>query len=244
MIYQQQQPHPALTPYIDAFWITAGDSKAQERVKIMPDGCIDIIINLGEDCKTDNGATTVSHGKTYLVGTMSRYKIADIHPGTRMLGIRFKPAAFSAFYPSVPLHEVANITVEIPGSFLPDPGKIITDPGTHLSRFFLDKFVPPRHNLLQVIADVKKHKGLISVTDLTKRHFITTRQLERAFRQHVGISPKEFINFIRYQFVLPAIRNKPSEKSLADIAFDYGYYDHAHLANEVKRYTGTVPSQL
>lgn len=244
MIYQQRHPPPALAPYIDAFWISAGDSSKTERVKILPDGCVDIIMNLGEDSKTDNGATSIRHGKTYLVGTMSQYIVADIHPGTRLLGIRFKPAAFSAFYPSISLHEIVNQTVEIPGSFLPDPGKIMTDPCGHLSKFFLDKLEQPRHQLLHIIADIKQHKGLISVAELTKRHCITARQLERAFKQHVGITPKEFINFVRYQFVLPAIKHKPSDKTLADIAFDHGYYDHAHLANEVKRYTGTAPSQL
>lgn len=244
MSYQQYQPHPALAPYIDAFWITTGNGKKNETVKILPDGCVDLIINLGEDYQTDNGAITINHGKTYLVGTMSHYKLVNIHPETTLLGIRFKPAAFSAFYRFTSMHEITDLTVDFEEKFSHDLHKLIADPVQYLTKFLFNKLKQPKHNLLPVIADIEMYKGQISVTQLAKRHFITTRQLERVFKQHVGISPKEFTNFIRYQSVLPIIRNKPAERSLADIAIEHGYYDHAHLANEIKRYTGIAPSQL
>lgn len=244
MAYQQFQPHPALAAYIDAFWITTGNSRKSETVKILPDGCVDLIINLGEDCQTDNGTRTINHGSTYLVGTMSHYKLVRIYPETTLLGIRFKPAAFSAFYQFTSMHEVTDLTVDFEENFSHDLHKLIEDPAQYLTKFLSNKLTQPRHNLLPVIADIEMYQGQISVTELAKRHFTTTRQLERTFRQHVGISPKEFTNFIRYQSVLPAIRNKPAERSLADIAVEHGYYDHAHLANEIKRYTGVPPSQL
>jgi AraC-like DNA-binding protein len=34
------------------------------------------------------------------------------------------------------------------------------------------------------------------------------------------------------------------EESLLRIAFELGYYDHAHLTNEFKRYAGIRPSEL
>jgi AraC-like DNA-binding protein len=244
MIYKQHQPHPALAAYIDAFWTTTANKGNTEEVKILPDGCVDLIINLGEDCKTDNGISTINHGKTYLVGTMSKYKTVTIHPETALLGIRFKPAAFSAFYQFTSLHQVTNLTVDFEAKLSPDPRKLIADPTRYLTKFFHDKFTPLKHPLLPVITDIEMHKGQISVSELAKRHFIIPRQLERAFRQHVGLSPKEFINFVRYQFVRRAIRNRPVERSLADIAFAHGYYDHAHLSHEIKRYTGVAPSQL
>lgn len=244
MDYKQHQPHPALAPYIDAFWTTKGSGGQNKTAKILPDGCVDLIINLGEDCKTDNGGNTLEHGKTYLVGTMSHYKIVEVHPETTLLGIRFKTAAFSAFYQFTSMHQVTDLTVEFDEGFSNDLHKLTAAPTQYLTRFLANKLTETRHNLLPVIADIKILKGQISVSALAKRHFITTRQLERSFRHHVGVSPKEFINFIRYQCVLPVIRNKPAGRSLADIAFEHGYYDHAHLANEIKRYTGTAPSQL
>jgi AraC-like DNA-binding protein len=40
------------------------------------------------------------------------------------------------------------------------------------------------------------------------------------------------------------IRRTSSRRRLLDIACEYGYYDHAHLANDIKRYTGSTPSIL
>ena len=60
----------------------------------------------------------------------------------------------------------------------------------------------------------------------------------------MGISPKAFINFIRYQFAIQNIRESYSAQSLEDISFDCGYYDYAHLSNEIKKYCGVSPSQL
>jgi len=69
------------------------------------------------------------------------------------------------------------------------------------------------------------------------------RQLERIFIRHMGIGPKAFINFVRYQFALQNIRQNYPDQSLVDLSFDCGYYDHAHLANEIKKYSGISPSQ-
>ncbi|TWV97499.1 helix-turn-helix domain-containing protein [Chitinophaga pinensis] len=69
-----------------------------------------------------------------------------------------------------------------------------------------------------------------------KKH-ITTRQLERNFQRHIGVSPKEFTNIVRFRCALSQIKHNKQEGSLLSIALDCGYYDHAHLTNEIKRYT-------
>lgn len=68
------------------------------------------------------------------------------------------------------------------------------------------------------------------------------RQLERNFKKHIGLSPKEYSNIIRFQNALSLIKNE--NRSLLDIALECGYYDHSHLVNEIKRNTGFPPSQL
>lgn len=243
MIYKQIKPHHALADHIDAFWTASSDGK-EAAEKILPDGCVDIILNLGDDCKTDNGTFDIKNGKAYLVGAMKNFKIIEMKPETRLVGIRFKPAAFSAFYKFSSLHQVTDITVALETKLSPDLKQIISSSTAYLNQFFIERVTQPKHILLPVIADINNYKGQISVTELAKLHFTTVKQLERSFRQHVGISPKEFINLVRYQFVLPVIQHKSAERSLLDIAFEHGYYDHSHLANEIKRYTGVAPTQL
>ena len=38
--------------------------------------------------------------------------------------------------------------------------------------------------------------------------------------------------------------NLEEKRSLLDIAFECGFYDHSHLTNEIKKNTGFSPSEL
>ena len=40
------------------------------------------------------------------------------------------------------------------------------------------------------------------------------------------------------------IKNSDDKRSLLDIAFECGFYDHSHLVNEIKRNTGLAPTQI
>lgn len=244
MIYHQLPPHPALANYIDAYWTVTGSERAFQIEKILPDGCVDIIFNLGEQCVTDNGLFTMHTDHVYLVGTMTTFKETIMSPDTNLIGIRFKPAAFTAFYKFASLHEIKDVTVEFDRRLAPDLKKIVQSSAAYLDEFFLAKVTKPKHNLLPVVTEIQEYPGQVNLKALADRYCTTPRQLERNFRQHIGAGPKEFLNVARYQSALSKIKNNPTRRSLSDIAFECGYYDHAHLTNEIKRYTGSRPSEL
>jgi AraC-like DNA-binding protein len=244
MVYSQFKPHADLTNYIDAYWTVKGDKKELTTEKILPDGCVDLIFNLGEDCTTDNGKFTMKTNKTYLVGTMTRFKETNMNLETRLIGIRFKPAAFSTFYKFSSLHEVTDTTVDFESILSPDVYKTIKYSTAYLDQFLLKRLALSKHNLFNVIADIQYHKGQINVQNLAKRQCTTIRQLERSFKTQLGISPKEYIKLVRFQFAFELLKNKSTDQSLLDIAVHCGYYDHAHLTNEIKYFTGTSPSKL
>ena len=68
------------------------------------------------------------------------------------------------------------------------------------------------------------------------------QRLSTRFTNTFGIAPKRFQRLIRFDAlnrVLPA-----TDRRLTDIAHELGYYDHAHMANEVKALSGLTPAQL
>ncbi|WP_205513986.1 helix-turn-helix transcriptional regulator [Longitalea arenae] len=244
MGYKQYKPDPALAPYIDAYWKVT-NTKGQAVVnRIMPDGCVDILINTGEDLCTEKDGFILKNGAVGLVGTMTRFKDIVQPADTSLLGVRFKPAAFSFFYNYASLHELTNTTVEFEKELVPE----ITSTKGHFvqafDRFFLSRMAAPKQSILPVITSINNCKGHITVDALARLHFISKRQLERHFKQQTGLSPKAFINFVRFELAFKNIKKFHSQKSLLEIAFDSGYYDHAHLSNDIKRYTGLAPSQL
>lgn len=244
MIYRQFDPHPALRLYIDAYWIAKGEGGSANVERILPDGCIDIILNPGEDCLSEGSTFLLEQNKAYLVGTMTRFKQNLMHEGTHLIGIRFKPAGFSAFYEHPNLYRLTDETVEFDRRIAPQLDTTMKHFTGYLDHFFLKILSAPKRSIAPLIADIQGSRGQISVNALADKYFTTVRQLQRHFNAHLGISPKEFISLVRYQSALEKIRNNTSNKSLAEIAFESGYYDHSHLTNEIKKYTGTPPAEF
>ncbi|HWB28834.1 MAG TPA: helix-turn-helix transcriptional regulator [Chitinophagaceae bacterium] len=244
MLYTEVKPHQALAPYIDAYWTAKGSSKGVVIEKIPPDGCVDIIFNPGDNCYTESGTVLMKHAQAYLVGTMTRFKETVMTGDTSLLGVRFKPGAVSAFFKQTPLQDIVNTTVELGcgGDF--SNLLLAKSPVEFLNNYFGKKFTKADPYLLQQIDTVKKRKGQCKVDELASLHCTTVRQLERSFKQYLGITPKQFINLVRCQHVIKAIEQRTPGQSLLSIAFEYGYYDHAHLTNDFKQYMGTIPSAL
>ncbi|MBN8853228.1 MAG: hypothetical protein BGO55_13170 [Sphingobacteriales bacterium 50-39] len=236
MQYTAIAPHPLLAPYIDAFWSVQGAGQETTVGKVLPDGCVDIIFNLGKDMGD------MKSGRVYLIGAMTTPIDSSVAPGTRLLGVRFKPAAFWAFYTFSSLHEITDDKVECDKALTPDLAVLKTHDG--LNKFFLDRLSRPKHTLFPLLEDIRMHQGQVRVEELARRHFITVRQLERNFKYYIGISPKEFVNQERFRYTLQRIHCRKPGESLSDIAFECGYYDHSHLTQEIKKYTGEAPGNL
>ncbi|MEC3880333.1 helix-turn-helix transcriptional regulator [Parapedobacter sp. 10938] len=244
MEYIKTTPYKELEPFINFYWELKGSELGEQWERVFPDGCAGVVMNLGDNCLTDSGSVTMEFGKTYVVGAMTSFKDSFINSDTYLLGVCFRPATFSNFYDYVSQHVLTNETVEFEKSSSFEVDKILRNPFDYLNHFFSDRIKNKTNQLQAVINDIHSANGQISVCDLSKRHLTTVRQLERSFKKNIGVSPKEYSNIIRFQNALSIIRNSDENRSLLDIAFECGYYDHSHLTNEIKRNTGLVPSQI
>jgi AraC-like DNA-binding protein len=226
MSYKEYLPHPALQSYIAAYWTFRASGEGTHR--ILPDCCADLIYNI------DVGSM--------LVGTMTTFKDTARQPGTSVVGIRFKPGGISAFY-RLNLQEVTNLTVPYEDKQLSEIIYRRKDVKNKLDIHFLKKLHIQSPPLSAVMEDITNNKGQLSVADLLSRHAMSERTLERVFKQHTGVSIKGMIRLVRFTNVLEIIRTNGTE-SLTRIAYTAGYYDQAHLCNEVKSFTGLTPAQL
>lgn len=244
MIYKQAIPHYSLEDYIDCFWSIEGAGSEIHAERIYPDGSPGLVLNVGEKCTTDNGLVTMQPGSCYLVGPMTSYKETYLNQKHHLIGVCFKPGALSQFYNYLPLAEITEQTVELEKALAPDTSKMQELSFAELNAFFFKRLNAPKLDLSTIVKCIKETRGQITVDALAKKNHMTLRQLERSFHKHIGITPKEFINITRFQHAFSEITRNKKQKSLLDIAIEHGYYDHAHLTNDVKRYTGRPPSEL
>jgi len=79
-----------------------------------------------------------------------------------------------------------------------------------------------------------------SVEKLAQRHFIGIRQYQRNFKTFFGVSPKTFLNIIRFKklYKTSILQRKEPRDFL-----DYGYYDQMHFIKDFQKKLGTNPSQ-
>lgn len=244
MEYIEIKPCTALKPYIHSFWELRGEDDDKQWERIFPDGCPGLVINLGDTCITDKGVITMDFGKTYVAGTMTSFKDSFIEDNTHLFGVCLKPGVFSNFYNYAPQNELTDKTVQLENIHSFNFDKFIKNPVHYLNGFFTDRLHNGNELLRAVIEDIHQSNGQLSIDEIAQRNFISIRQLERNFNMHIGITPKGYSNIVRFQNALTVIKNSDNKRSLLDIAFECGFYDHSHLTNEIKRNTGLSPSQL
>lgn len=80
-------------------------------------------------------------------------------------------------------------------------------------------------------------KGALSVKELSDRVFWESRQINRYFKEHFGISLKAYCNIVRFTESLPHIIE-------GKLFPELNFTDQNHFIKEVKRLSGVVPKEL
>jgi AraC-like DNA-binding protein len=100
---------------------------------------------------------------------------------------------------------------------------------------------PHEAGLNQAVQRAVRFPRASAVTDLALASGLSARQLERRFRDTVGLSPKYFCRVARFeQFVRRW--NITSDVRLADLAQACGYYDQSHFNRDFRWFTGETPT--
>lgn len=225
------------------YWHISGKLCNPEQIELMPDHGINLTLNLGEDLTAFDFDATIKNEGLYMSGPIMFTNTQM--PGKELMicGVRFKPGGFPFFHKYDALYESANLFHEFSTKDFPDIKKITADFAANLDQFYLNRLSLPKFSVLNIVSDIIQNLGTFKVESLSKRHFITERSLERQFKQHIGLSPKAFLETERFLKAFVLMQNNP-QKRIADIAWDCGYYDHAHLSKAFKRFTGKPPTDF
>ena len=79
-----------------------------------------------------------------------------------------------------------------------------------------------------------------SVTELASTAGISMRQLERHFKEKIGISPR-FYNKLRRFAEAYKLKELNPKRSWTDIAYTCGYFDQMHLIHDFRLFSGHTP---
>lgn len=111
------------------------------------------------------------------------------------------------------------------------------------TEFFTALLPPPVEDaalLGALVEAATTDRTITTVEQLRARAGMHLRELQRWFRDAVGISPKWMIQRYRLHDALLALE---AERSIAEVAAELGYADQAHFARDFKALVGVPPSR-
>lgn len=241
MEYKEHPPHFLLRNLIDCYWTMYSSFKVPLVKKIIPDGCVDIILNFGEPFNIRSENFIVKNEQAILAGPMKHLKYTEVSNQSRLLGIRFKPYGFHSFYKFDDLNIFQDISIALDADkFLPDFVQLeSTSRIENLNRYFLERLNVQRH-YVSVIAENITFDQALNIPKIALEHNCTMRTLERQFLKYAGMSLKSYHSIMKIQHARKLMHSR-NFKHLNALYFELNYYDNSHFTKEFKRITGDTP---
>jgi len=209
MRYREISPRPPLSSFVECFWTLEGDGPqpgaAPER--ILPDGCVELILNFGERFSQHNDNGRELQPRHFLVGQMSGPILISPNGAVELLGIRFHPGGTSAFM-RVPMNALTDRIAEL-GSLSSELERELLSVSECLPA--LDEKIAAveaaligrlrcsshESSAMRLAARIVQSAGVISVDQLASDAGISSRQLERRFMREIGVGPKLLSRILR-----------------------------------------------
>ena len=257
MLYLTYTPGPPLSNFVELFWLYEGYSQPHKKERIMPDGSMQIVINLLEDelriYHPENPEQSDVFRGALFAGPRSAFGIIDTASQASLIGIQFKPGGASPFL-KMPLSELQNVDLSLEclwGSRGQDIRNRLLEASTPeakiriFGRCLEEQTVRSLDRHRAVARALELIQGTVSglpVGALADEIGIGRRRLIQVFSDEIGITPKLFCRIHRFQSVLRDLQ-KCSERDVdwTDIALDHGYFDQAHFNHDFRTFSGITP---
>jgi AraC-like DNA-binding protein len=97
--------------------------------------------------------------------------------------------------------------------------------------------------VLAVASAIMLSKGSARIADLTGRSGISERQLQRRFREEVGLTPKQFARVVRLRAAAVDVAMRGAG-TWGEVAAERGFSDQAHLVREFAQIFGMTPTEF
>lgn len=247
MFYREISPAPEISHLVLSFWefLTHGEIPEPIDHEVFPDGCVSLFFYRNK---------TAEINLLFISGLSLETRKAQIFAGDIYWGMRFSPAACRTISRCAPA-EIQSYCLNESNDF------------SHLTDGLLEKLAVCRNfdeaikiyeakiksleiisretdeKIHEAVRIVEENRGEVKISEIAKAVGLSTRQLERRFKQSAGLSPKQFARARRIRATAISLVEQ-AEMNWASRAAEMGFTDQAHLAHEFSRLTGRSPNSF
>ena len=225
-------PTDDLAPFVEHYWIVRWNLAEPQIAETLPYPSVHMVL---ED------------GHSEVVGVM-RGKFSRVIEGRgRVVAAKFRPGGFRAFVDR-PVASFTDRRWTLRSVFgreiLPHDDDV---QAVEILESFLRSFAPIATDALglagQITTRIADDRSITRVDQIAGIFSMTKRQMERLFREYVGVTPKWVIQ--RYRLIEGAERIATGDiEDFAGLALDLGYADQAHFIRDFKKIVGRAPARF
>jgi AraC-like DNA-binding protein len=260
MMLQVHKPAFPLHIFIEHFVYFEGLSALHNLDRFLPDGNTEIIIDLTERSQYIYDNETLHKIQTcryaWVSGVRTRPITIPSGTGSRMLVIAFKKGKAFPFYP-FPMDELTDIVADadlVLGRKFHDLREQLLAAESVRQMFALvESFLYRQAGdaleqdlsarcIEHAVSSIVRQPSLRSLSRLSGEIGYSQKHFIRLFRQHVGVSPKQYLRIMRFQKAVCAIE-EDAVIQWNRVALESGYFDQAHFIHDFKQFSGFTPSE-
>lgn len=252
----QLPPKSLLQGLVKHYLVLRQQADQQQFYRMFSDGNPAIVFHLTAPLLqwNEGDLTPQLQPRSFVYGQLSQFNTIASSGDLNMIVVVLQPHALHTHF-HIPAYELKDQILPLPDLFGQEArdleAQVISASSIDTAIAFIEKFLWKRLNgqsalnleMALAMQRIYHHQGMLTVETLLQAVPVTERQLERKFREYIGISPKRFIDTIKFQHLLKLLQKQSEEEPIAALIYSSGYYDQAHLNNIFKRMTGLTPSR-
>lgn len=256
MLFLHRKPSPPLSEFVDVLWLYEGFNVSHEKERLMPDGSVELVINLAEDVIRNYDSRNPHKFETIpgcvVSGPRSEFFVIDTEGEAAVAGVHFKPGGAFPFF-RVPPAEMADQSVALDAlwgrasGWLRERVLAAKSPKARLRTLeccLLEQLFRPleHHPAVDFALQRLSSSYPPGIAWVVNRVGYSQRRFIELFAREVGLTPKLFSRVSRFQQVIRAAHSLDIV-NWADVALDCGYYDQAHFVHDFQSFAGITPSE-
>lgn len=256
MIYRSHAPAPPLSHFIELLWYYEGLTSPHQREKLLPDGSMELVIDLTEVPKKLHDSASPERftlfRKCWISGMQPGFLIIGNEPDSSMMGAHFRTGGAFPFF-GFPLAELASQVVELDLVWKRDVlalrERLLEQPTIEAKFARLKAFLTERarqrlrtDRAVDFALSELASSPSLPVRELASRIGLSQKSLIARFNHRVGLAPKLVSRVYRFQRAVEAVARKRFD-DWAALAVECGYYDQAHFNHEFRQFSGLRPTE-